>query len=97
MFQIPFTNFVRTSEGAMSQFQLTLAKEYIRSVGISLLTGNSSVEGGYELGIDSIRLVNEEDMAQDLDGALAGVYPPLLPFTLDVAHMNNGYRREETR
>ncbi|KAF5327181.1 hypothetical protein D9619_004393 [Psilocybe cf. subviscida] len=68
---IPFTNFVRTSEGAMSQFQLTLAKEYIRSVGISLLTGNSSVEGEYELGIDSIRLVNEEDMAQDLDGALA--------------------------
>ena len=36
-------------------------KERIRSVGISLLGGNSGVEGPYELGIDSIRAVNEED------------------------------------
>jgi len=36
-------------------------KERIRSVGISHLGGNSGVEGAYELGIDSIRAVNEED------------------------------------
>jgi len=36
-------------------------KERIRSVGISLLGGNSGVEGPYELGIDSVRAVNEED------------------------------------
>jgi len=36
-------------------------KERIRSVGISLLGGNSGVEGPYELAIDSVRAVNEED------------------------------------
>lgn len=36
-------------------------RERIRSVGISLLGGNSGVEGPYEMGIDSIRAVNEED------------------------------------
>lgn len=36
-------------------------KERIRSVGISLLGGNSGVEGPYELAIDSVRAVNEGD------------------------------------
>ena len=36
--------------------------ERIRTIGISLLGGNSGVEGEYELGIDSIRAVNEEDV-----------------------------------
>ena len=36
-------------------------KERIRSVGISFLGGHSGIEGQYELGIDSIRAVNEED------------------------------------
>lgn len=36
-------------------------REKVRSVGISLLGGNSGIEGPYELGIDSIRAVNEED------------------------------------
>jgi len=39
-----------------------MLRERVRSVGISLLGGNSGVEGKYELGIDSIRLVNEEDV-----------------------------------
>ncbi len=34
----------------------------LRSVNISLLGGHSNVSGKYELGIDSIRLVNEEDI-----------------------------------
>ena len=38
-------------------------REKIKSVGISILGGNSGVEGKYELGIDSIRVVNEEDVA----------------------------------
>lgn len=37
-------------------------REKIRSVGISLLGGNSAVTGKYELGIDTIRAVNEEDV-----------------------------------
>jgi NADH dehydrogenase [ubiquinone] 1 alpha subcomplex assembly factor 1 len=37
-------------------------KEKIRSIGISLLGGMSGSAGKYELGIDSIRTVNDEDV-----------------------------------
>ena len=37
-------------------------KERIRTIGISLLGGKSGVEGPYELGIDSVRAVNDEDV-----------------------------------
>ena len=37
-------------------------REKVRSIGISLLGGNSGTAGKYELGIDSIRIVNEEDV-----------------------------------
>ena len=37
-------------------------REKIKSVGISMLGGNSGVEGKYELGIDSIRAVNEDEV-----------------------------------
>jgi len=63
---IPFNNFVRTNAGEMSQTQLAMFREKIKSVGISILGGNSGVEGKYELGIDSIRLVNEEDAVDSL-------------------------------
>jgi len=46
----------------MSENQISMLREKVRSVGISLLGGNSGVQGKYELGIDSIRLVNEEDV-----------------------------------
>lgn len=39
-------------------------RERVRTVGISLLGGNSGVAGPYELGIDSIRAVNEEDIPE---------------------------------
>jgi NADH dehydrogenase [ubiquinone] 1 alpha subcomplex assembly factor 1 len=38
-------------------------QEKVRSIGISLLGGNSGAAGKYELGIDSIRIINDEDMA----------------------------------
>lgn len=41
-------------------------REKVRSIGISLLGGNSGAAGKYELGIDSIRIVNDEDMASAL-------------------------------
>ncbi|KAF8199656.1 complex I intermediate-associated protein CIA30 [Pholiota molesta] len=63
---IPFDSFVRTNAGEMSEFQLEMMTESIKSIGISLLGGNSGVEGKYELGIDSIRFVNEEDMVDAL-------------------------------
>jgi NADH dehydrogenase [ubiquinone] 1 alpha subcomplex assembly factor 1 len=40
-------------------------RERIRTIGISLLGGNTGVEGPYELGIDSIRAVNEEDVTTE--------------------------------
>lgn len=50
-----------TNTGEIVEHQITMYRERIRSVGISLLGGNSGIEGPYELGIDSIRAVNEED------------------------------------
>jgi len=41
---------------------MQMLRERIRTIGISLLGGKSSVEGPYELGIDSIRAVNVEDV-----------------------------------
>jgi len=46
----------------MSKNQLKLYREKIRSIGVSILGGNSGLEGSYELGIDSIRAVNEEEV-----------------------------------
>ncbi|KAL0067821.1 hypothetical protein AAF712_004989 [Marasmius tenuissimus] len=62
---IPFRNFVRTNNGELSEINITMSDK-LRSVGISLLGGNSGASGDYELGIDSIRIVNEEDLVSDL-------------------------------
>jgi len=70
--QIPFSNFVRTNSGEMSKNQLKLYREKIRSIGVSILGGNSGLEGSYELGIDSIRSVNEDEVL-----AAAGKHPRL--------------------
>jgi NADH dehydrogenase [ubiquinone] 1 alpha subcomplex assembly factor 1 len=51
-----------TKAGTINTQQVEMLRERIRSVGISLLGGNSGVEGSYELGIDEIRAVNEEDV-----------------------------------
>ncbi|KAG6832812.1 hypothetical protein H0H92_009431 [Tricholoma furcatifolium] len=65
---IPFNNFVRTNAGELSANQLVMAREEIRSIGISLLGGNSGIAGHYELGLDSIRIVNEEDVVRTPPG-----------------------------
>ena len=44
-------------------------RERIRTIGVSLLGGNSGVAGPYELCIDHIRAVNIEDVP---DGSLHG-------------------------
>jgi len=59
---IPFDAFVMTKAGTINTQPVRMFQERIRSVGISLLGGNSGVEGPYELGIDEIRAVNEEDV-----------------------------------
>ena len=53
---------MRTNAGEISEHQLKMYKEKIRSIGISLLGGMSGSAGKYELGIDSIRIVNDEDV-----------------------------------
>ncbi|KAF9064157.1 complex I intermediate-associated protein 30-domain-containing protein [Rhodocollybia butyracea] len=65
---IPFRSFVRTNNGELSEIQLQMSDK-LRSVGISLLGGNAGISGKYELNIDSVRIVNEEDAVSDLDPA----------------------------
>ena len=60
--QIPFDAFVMTKAGTINTQPVSMLRERVRSVGISLLGGNSGIEGPYELGIDEIRAVNEEDV-----------------------------------
>ncbi len=48
----------------------------LRSINISLLGGHSGVSGKYELGIDSIRMVNEEDVKYPLVGAYISLLEP---------------------
>ncbi|EKM58461.1 uncharacterized protein PHACADRAFT_252799 [Phanerochaete carnosa HHB-10118-sp] len=62
---IPFENFVLTNTGEIQPEQITMYRERLRTVGISLLGGNNGVEGLYALGVDSIRAVNEEDVTTE--------------------------------
>lgn len=55
-----------TNTGEIASDQMSMYRERVRTIGISLLGGNSGVEGPYELGIDSIRAVNEEDVTVPL-------------------------------
>jgi len=61
---IPFENFVLTNSGELASQQITMYREKVRTFGISLLGGNSGFAGKYELGIDSMRAVNEEDVTK---------------------------------
>ncbi len=51
-----------TKAGTINTQPVRMLRERVRSVGISLLGGNSGVEGPYELGVDEICAVNEEDV-----------------------------------
>ena len=55
-----------TNSGEIVQSQIEMYREKIRTIGISILGGNSGVEGDYELNIDSIRAVNDEDVTVDI-------------------------------
>ncbi|KDQ59168.1 hypothetical protein JAAARDRAFT_127977 [Jaapia argillacea MUCL 33604] len=60
---IPFEDFVLTNAGEVAPNQISMLRHRIRTVGISILGGNTGVEGPYELNVDSIRAVNQEDVA----------------------------------
>ncbi|KZO89896.1 CIA30-domain-containing protein [Calocera viscosa TUFC12733] len=57
--QIPFRSFVLTNYGERVQEGMEMNTEKLRTVGISILGGKFSINGEYELGIDSISAVHE--------------------------------------
>ncbi|CAE6466339.1 unnamed protein product [Rhizoctonia solani] len=57
---IPLSDFVMTNQGDLVQNQVKMMREKVRTIGISILGGKSRTQGKYELGIESIRAVNEE-------------------------------------
>lgn len=57
--QIPLSDFVVTNQGDLVQHQVKMMREKVRTIGVSILGGKSKVQGRYELGIESIRAVNE--------------------------------------
>jgi NADH dehydrogenase [ubiquinone] 1 alpha subcomplex assembly factor 1 len=59
---IPFGSFRLTNSGELVNSDTEMGRDQVRSVGISLLGGNSGVQGKYALDVDSISLVNEVDV-----------------------------------
>ncbi|OCB84741.1 complex I intermediate-associated protein CIA30 [Sanghuangporus baumii] len=62
---IPFSAFALTSYGELATgraSEVTIEEDRIRWLGISLLGGNAGVAGPFELGLDSIKAVNQEDV-----------------------------------
>ncbi|QRV89434.1 complex I intermediate-associated protein CIA30 [Ceratobasidium sp. AG-Ba] len=57
---IPISDFVLTNQGDLVQHQVKMMSEKIRTIGVSILGGKSGTQGRYELGIQSIRALNEE-------------------------------------
>ncbi|KAL1724168.1 complex I intermediate-associated protein 30-domain-containing protein [Schizophyllum commune] len=56
---IPFDNFVRKNAGEIARDQYKMPRNQLRTIGVSILGGNSLVAGPYELGIDTISAVVE--------------------------------------
>ncbi|KAF8575424.1 complex I intermediate-associated protein CIA30 [Ramaria rubella] len=59
---IPFDSFVLTNSGELVSREMTMMTHRIRTIGISILGGNSGVEGRYELGLDEIMALSEKDL-----------------------------------
>ncbi|KIY64563.1 complex I intermediate-associated protein CIA30 [Cylindrobasidium torrendii FP15055 ss-10] len=62
---LPFNHFVRTNHGQIAARREIMNKSRLKSVNIAILGGHCNASGNYELGIDSIRIVNEEDVKKD--------------------------------
>jgi len=59
---IDFNDFVLTNAGQVVTGRVQMNRERVRSVGVSLLGGNTHSAGPYELGIDSISIINDDDI-----------------------------------
>ncbi len=71
-----------TKAGTINTQPVRMLREHVRSIGISLLGGNSGVEGPYELGIDEIRAVNEEDVTVEPSTSIIVSSVDLIDYTL---------------
>lgn len=56
---------------------MAMHRERVRTIGVSMLGGNSGIEGAFELGIDCIRAVNEEDVTNEPSAFLRELILPL--------------------
>lgn len=66
--QIPFSSFVLTSYARKAEGQSDISGERIRWLGVSMLGGNEGVDGPFELGIQTIKAVNDRDMDPLING-----------------------------
>jgi hypothetical protein len=66
-------------------------RERIKSIGISILGANSGVEGKYELGLDTIKLVNEDDVTYAPPGTYSAAILSFVPISFQLS------RRKEFR
>ncbi|KAJ7678505.1 complex I intermediate-associated protein CIA30 [Mycena rosella] len=65
---LPFTEFQPFTIGEPNEFREYIDKENILTVGVACLGGRHNASGPYELGLDSIWAVNEDDLEEDSPG-----------------------------
>ncbi|KAI0028966.1 NADH:ubiquinone oxidoreductase intermediate-associated protein 30 [Vararia minispora EC-137] len=58
---LPLDAFVLTNTGEVASHQIKMDRAKVKSVGISILGGNTGIEGPYELGVDEIRACIDVD------------------------------------
>ncbi|KAJ7454774.1 complex I intermediate-associated protein CIA30 [Mycena latifolia] len=65
---LPFANFKPFTPGEPSPYPESIDRENLLTVGVAVLGGRHHAEGPYELGLDSIWVVNEWDLEEDSPG-----------------------------
>jgi len=85
---IPLNAFVLTNFGQVTNRDISLLSERIRTIGVSILGGKSGLEGRYDLGLDHIKAVTEADI---------DVVPSKFPsgFALGEVELNVNNQNEE--
>lgn len=72
---------------------MDILRERVRSVGISLLGGKSGMEGPYELGIESIRALNSDDIIPSSSSEFLIIVKSLAVFDYDCSHRKGSFTR----
>lgn len=72
---------------------MDILRERVRSVGISLLGGKSGMEGPYELGIESIRALNSDDIIPSSSSEFLIIVQSFAVFDCDCSHREGPFAR----